>query len=53
MFGKEAICPDGLFVLAILQEWGFYFNNLNCPRGKSGVISLGSRDISLGPMKET
>jgi hypothetical protein len=28
MFGKEAVCPDGLFVPAVFQELGFYFNSL-------------------------
>ncbi len=28
MFGKEAVCPDSLFVPAVFQELGFYFNSL-------------------------
>jgi hypothetical protein len=28
MLGKEAICPDSLFVPAIFQESGFYLNSL-------------------------
>jgi hypothetical protein len=28
MLGKEAVCPDGLFVPAIFQESDFYFNSL-------------------------
>ncbi len=24
MFGREALCPDGLFVPAVFQELGFY-----------------------------
>ena len=28
MFGKEAICPDGLFVPTVFQESDFYLNSL-------------------------
>ncbi len=28
MFGKEAVCPDCLFVPAVFQEPGFYLNSL-------------------------
>jgi hypothetical protein len=28
MFGKEAVCPDGLFVPALFRESGVYFNSL-------------------------
>jgi hypothetical protein len=28
MFGKEAVCPDGLFVPAVFQESDFYLNSL-------------------------
>ncbi len=28
MFGKEAVCPDGLFVPAIFRESDFYLNSL-------------------------
>ncbi len=28
MFGREAICLDGLFVPAVFQESGFYLNSL-------------------------
>ncbi len=28
MFGKEAVCPDGLFVPAVFRESGFYLNSL-------------------------
>jgi hypothetical protein len=28
MFGKEAVCPDGLFVPAVFREVYFYLNSL-------------------------
>ncbi len=28
MFGNEAICLEGLFIPAVFQESGFYFNSL-------------------------
>jgi hypothetical protein len=28
MIGKEAVCPDGLFLRAIFRETGIYFNSL-------------------------
>jgi hypothetical protein len=28
MFGKEAVCPDGLFVPAVFRESDFYLNSL-------------------------
>ncbi len=28
MFGKKAVCPDGLFVPAVFQESDFYLNSL-------------------------
>ncbi len=28
MFGKEAVCPDGLFVPAVFREVHFYLNSL-------------------------
>ncbi len=28
MFGKEAVCPDGLFVPAVFKEVHFYLNSL-------------------------
>jgi hypothetical protein len=31
MFGKEAVCPDGLFVPAVFRESGFYLSSLICP----------------------
>jgi hypothetical protein len=27
MFGKEAVCPDSLFVPAVFRELGFYLNS--------------------------
>ncbi len=36
MFGREAICPDGLFVSALFQESDFYLNSLIC-FGRSGA----------------
>jgi hypothetical protein len=32
MLGKEAVCPDGLFVPAVFQELDFYFNSLTCQK---------------------
>jgi hypothetical protein len=29
MFGKKAVCPDGLFVPAVFQESDFYLNSLS------------------------
>jgi hypothetical protein len=28
--GKEAVCPDGLFVPAVFRESDFYLNSLKC-----------------------
>jgi hypothetical protein len=30
MFGKEAVCPNGLFVPAIFRVSGFYFDSFIC-----------------------
>jgi hypothetical protein len=30
MFGKEAVCPDCLFVPVVFGEPGFYLNSLKC-----------------------
>ncbi len=41
MFGREAVCPDGLFVLAIFQESGFYLNSLICASKVVFLHSMG------------
>jgi hypothetical protein len=40
MFGKEAVCQDGLFVPAIFQESGFYLNSVKCNRIFSGTFTI-------------
>ncbi len=39
IFGKEVVCPDGLFVPAVFRESGFYLNSLNLVQSDDQVGS--------------
>ncbi len=52
--GKEAVCPDGLFVPAVFRESDFYLNSLNYSKKRSNKamhndqFSKSSAGISSG-----
>jgi hypothetical protein len=46
--GKEAVCPDGLFVPAVFRESDFNLNSLTCAQDKDhGIFNPGSHSNGL------